>query len=330
MNELMLKNKKILLLYARFFGYDVIVKEKLQSYGAHVDLFDARANINSVEKAIRRINPSFYFKKQRRFHENIQKMNGGIDYDFIFSNDVLDVEILEQYRTLFPSATFVLYIDDSVKNMRGVEKTFRYYDRVLTFDKKDSVEYNIAFRPLFYSDLFKEQGNLECENEYDISFVGTCHSDRINIISYIKNKFPQYSCYFFCYMQSWFMYYYHWLREKEYRQVEKNFFNFKSLSMMKVAEVMGKSRCVLDIQHPGQTGLTMRTIETIGARKKLITTNPDVLDYDFFCKENVLLINRKNPIIDEAFIECKYQPLTDEMYEKYSIDGWIKEVFTKK
>ena len=63
--------KKILLLYARFFGYDIIVKNKLEELGAVVDLYDARANINTVEKAIKKVDPRLYYRKQRKFHKNI-------------------------------------------------------------------------------------------------------------------------------------------------------------------------------------------------------------------------------------------------------------------
>ena len=153
------QGKRILLLYARFFFFYAIVKAKLEELGAIVDLYDARANINSIEKAIRKIYSGYYFKKQRQFHGNIQIRNADKKYDFIFCNDVLDESILKQYRELYPRASMVLYMDDSVKNMKGIEKTFRYYDRVLTFDKKDSETYNIVFRPLFFSDVFQNNEN---------------------------------------------------------------------------------------------------------------------------------------------------------------------------
>lgn len=47
-----IKGKKILLLYAKFFNYDVIVRDKLLEMGAEVDLFDARAELNVYEKAL--------------------------------------------------------------------------------------------------------------------------------------------------------------------------------------------------------------------------------------------------------------------------------------
>lgn len=322
-----LKGKRILLLYARFFGYDAIVKKKLEELGASVDLYDARANINSFEKALRKINDKFYFAKQRKFHESIRKQNDKKQYDFIFSNDILDEEIIKEYKSRFPEAKLILYLDDSVKNMKSVEKTFYLFDRVMSFDKKDSENYGIGFRPLFYADVFAELRNTEITPTYDVSFVGTCHSDRLSIINQIKDSQPSLRYYFFCYLQSWFMYYYHYLRDAEYRKVPKNFFQFNSLPMGIVADIMHKSRAILDIQHPAQTGLTMRTIETLGIGRKLITTNADIANYDFFDKENILIIDRKNPVIPNSFIESEINGLPQQIYEKYSLNGWIKEIF---
>ena len=169
--------------------------------------------------------------------------------------------------------------------------------------------------------------NTEIAQSYDISFVGTCHSDRLSIINKIKTNQPSLRYYFFCYLQSWFMYYYHYLRESEYRKVPKSFFQFASMSMGAVADIMHRSKAILDIQHPAQTGLTMRTIETLGIGRKLITTNADIASYDFFDKENILIIDRSNPVIPNSFIEGDIKELPQHIYEKYSLNGWVKEVF---
>lgn len=327
--ELSLKGKKVLLLYARFFGYDKIVKEKLESFGAIVDLYDARANITTIEKAFKKVNSRYYYKKQRKFHQNIQQKNKRKKYDFIFSNENIEEATLNRYRRTFPEAIMILYLDDSVANMVGVDKTFHCYDRVLTFDKADSEKYDIKFRPLFFSDSFKRLKEKELSKKYDICFVGTCHSDRLSIISKIMNDYPNYKYFFYCYLQSWFMYYYYAFRDMEYRKKTKKFFKYDQINMDQVAKEMAYSDAILDIHHPKQIGLTMRTIETLGLGKKIITTNIDIMNYDFYNKHNVLVIDRESPIIPENFIKGNYEPLSVELYHKYSIAGWIEEVFKK-
>lgn len=325
--ELSLKDKKILLLYARFFGYDKIVKEKLERLGAKVDLYDARANINTVEKAIKKIYSQYYYKKQRKFNSRIQEDNQGYSYDFIFSNENIEVQTVENYRKQFRDAKLILYLDDSIANMKGVEKTFKFYDSVFTFDRRDAEKYHVIFRPLFYCDAFKEQKAKGTRIAYDVCFVGTCHSDRLTIINQVFEKHPNYRYYIYCYLQSWFMYCYYKIIDPEYRRTGMDFFKYKQMPLNAVAERMAESIAVLDIQHPKQTGLTMRTIETLGLGKKLITTNRDIEQYDFFIRQNILVIDRDNPVIPKSFINCVSVPLNDDLVAKYSLEGWIKEVF---
>ena len=48
---------------------------------------------------------------------------------------------------------------------------------------------------------------------------------------------------------------------------------------MKINDIVSlykESEVILDINHPGQNGLTMRTFEALGAGKKLITTNTEI------------------------------------------------------
>ena len=66
--------------------------------------------------------------------------------------------------------------------------------------------------------------------------------------------------------------------------------SFKSLSSNEIVSYYDRSNIVLDISHPGQSGLTMRTFETIGAGKKLITTNADIKNYPFYNPENIFNI----------------------------------------
>lgn len=324
-----IQGKRILLLYARFFGYDVIVRQKLEDLGAEVDLYDARANINVVEKAIKKIIPSYYYRKQRRFHKKIQKRNTLKHYDYIFSNENIAIDILENYRKKFPNSKMILYLDDSIANMKGVEKTFYKYDRVFTFDRNDAQEQSIHFRPLFFSDSYK---NKATESnyilEYDICFIGTCHSDRLKILEKIeKNQSYNLKFYFYCYLQSWFMYYYYRINNSEYRRRKKSFFSFKILPTDIVSKKMSVSTAILDIHHPKQTGLTMRTIEALGLGKKIITTNSDIVNYDFYDENNILIIDRNNPQINATFLQNTSNPIPDILYAKYSIIGWINNVF---
>ena len=329
---LSLNNKRILLLYTKFFSYDTAIKQKLEERGATVDLFDGRAEINVFEKAVKKITRFFYFKKLILFHKKVALQMAKKSYDYIFTNCYLPKEAIECYRKVFPSASINLYLDDSVRNLKGVEKTFRFYDRVFTFDDLDAKNYNLFFRPLFFLDIYKQgKKNLHEKQTYNLCFVGTCHSDRLNIIDKIKSNSPSiaHSFFEFCYLQSKFVYYVYKFFKKSFRMKNATFFKYKPLDTDSLVSVMKKSRAILDINHPKQSGLTIRTIESIGLGAKIITTNEKIRTYDFYDENNVLVINRKNPIIHESFFETEYRDLDKSIYNKYSIDGWIDEVFER-
>ena len=79
-------------------------------------------------------------------------------------------------------------------------------------------------------------------------------------------------------------------------------FMFATLPISAVNDIFMSSRAVLDVTHPRQCGLTMRTLETLGASKKLVTTNTAVRGYDFYDPTNIAVIDRRSPIIDPDFL----------------------------
>lgn len=322
-----INGKKILLLYAKFFNYDVIVKNKLEELGAEVDLFDARAELNVYEKALIKIYTGEFWHKLKKYHSGIQEKQKDVEYDIVFTNSYLPVETIQGYRETFPKAKLILYLDDSVANTKGVEKTFSYYDKVMTFDKKDSSQYRIGFRPLYFEDSYNQ--TKESQYLYDLCFIGTIHSDRLKVIEaleeYCNDKGLTF--YIFGFLQSRFMYYYYWLTKREFRKKKPSYFSYKALPSSEVADVLLKSKVVLDIQHPKQTGLTMRTIETLGAHKKLITTNIDIKNYDLYNPNNIAVIDRVKPVIKDSFLSTPFERIEQDILNKYSLIGWIKTLF---
>ena len=91
------------------------------------------------------------------------------------------------------------------------------------------------------------------------------------------------------------------------------------MSKHEVAQRIAKTKAVIDIQPPNQAGLTMRTIEMLGAGRKLLTTNKFVADYDFFDKQNIEIFEREKPVVDFSFLKNSYSPVDNNIYQKYSL-----------
>ena len=132
--------------------------------------------------------------------------------------------------------------------------------------------------------------------------------------------------YLYPFLQSKFIYYFYKLTKKEFRNTSIADFRFDKISSQEISKVVAETKVILDIQHPNQTGLTMRTIEMIGMNKKMITTNQDIKNYDFYCEENISVIDRNNVNLNLEILRRSYKKLDDQIYNYYSIEQWILDV----
>lgn len=326
-----INGKNILFLAPSFFGYENKIKDKMIKMGASVDLYDERSVTKAFDRALLKIAPSLFNNKTRNYYMSILNRNKNKKYDYVFivKCEMMTQDMLKEFRSTFKGAVFCLYLWDSIRNIKGITSKFKYFDRVLSFDLQDVKKYpEMKFRPLFYSDDFKKEVKSDNIYKYDISFCGTVHSDRYKIIRHVKSlcNIRKWNSYFFCYLQSNFIFYFYKLIKLEFKGAKKSDFTFDKLSSSEIANVVDESRVILDIQHPKQTGLTMRTIEMVGMNKKLITTNGKIKEYDFYNPNNILIIDRNNINILEGFLLTKYEPLDASIYEKYSMTAWIEDI----
>lgn len=327
-----LENKRILFLSPSFFKYETMIKNKMEEMGAVVDYYDERSIRNSFSKALLKINPNIFYFKSIKYYKKIlnDNKNNKYDYILIIKCDMIPTKILKIMKQTYPNAKLVLYLWDSIRNMPGILSKIEYFDYCKSFDLSDSKKYDfLSFRPLFYGDEYKKELKKNKSYKYDISFLGTIHSDRYKIIKELEsiaNK-NNLKSYWFKYLQSNFIYYFYKLTKKEYKNTKIQDFDFKKMNAKEISRIVDESKCILDIQHPRQTGLTMRTIEMIGMNKKIITTNSNIKNYDFYNKNNIYIIDRNNLKLDLDFLRTDYKFLKKDIYNKYSLEYWIKDVF---
>ncbi len=63
-----------------------------------------------------------------------------------------------------------------------------------------------------------------------------------------------------------------------------------------------------------------------GLGKKVITTNADIVNYDFFSPSNIFIWNESTLAIPDEFFTSHYQEPSDTIYKKYSREYWVKTV----
>jgi hypothetical protein len=92
-------------------------------------------------------------------------------------------------------------------------------------------------------------------------------------------------------------------------------------------EVVSRSSAILDVQHPEQGGLTIRTLESLALGFKVVTTDPTIREYEFFDPKQILVIDRHDPEVDTAFLN---KPNDFEVHPKIrelELTPWLGKVF---
>lgn len=322
--------KRILFLAPSFFNYENVIKEKMIELGAEVVYYNERSISSALNRAILKQCPRLFDRQSDRYYENIlsEHKNESFDYIFVIKCDMITARMLKKIKSTYPGAKMCLYLWDSVKLIPGILDKIKYFDSVYSFDHKDVSDIpELQLRPLFFSDVYMPKQKA-CVYKYDLAFCGTIHTDRYRIL---KNLLQQAEClhlnfYKFFYLQADFIYYWFKLTKPEFWGAPKSLFSFKKASGGEISSAMELTKVIVDIQSPLQTGLTMRTLEIVGLKKKLITTNIDIVNYDFYNPNNIMVISRDNPKLDKRFFESDYVDIPSEIYQKYSITSWILDI----
>lgn len=324
---------KVLFISDDFFGYAKEIKKALELRGEEVLWFPDRHATDALSKAAIRLAPGVVRGKAEEFFQTILSSVAARDVDrvLVIKGEGLSVSMISRLRAALPKAEFTLYFWDSYKNMpsESPEKVARF-DRVFTFDPVDAAnDKRLAYRPLFYLDDYARL--TAAGSPIDMLFFGTVHTDRYAVLSRLQRALPSsVKIEKILYFPSRWIYRMRRLFDPSFWGANEREFIFSPLPRAEVMALLARARIVIDIERPVQAGLTMRTLEMLGASKKLITTNREVLNADFYDASNILVIDRVNPVVPEQFLREAYKPLPNATIANYSLTGWLKEVLPQR
>jgi hypothetical protein len=321
-----LSGKRVLFIGIGFYDYEASIVARLRAHGAIVDAFFDRPEIvreGVFAPAIRRfgLDVTYLIKSHER---RILGHVGDHTYDYILVIKAaeLRIEFLQLLRSKQAKAEFILYQWDSLARLPGIHDRIPYFDRLLTFDRRDAAEQpGMKFRPLFFRQEATPDAWPESAASIDLSFVGSLHSDRLSIIRNIEGLAEAAGMTTKVYLYTGLF-----TRLKLAMRSGARDVHARQLPYEKLMDINRKSAAILDLPHADQSGLTMRAIESVGLGKKLITTASDIVHYDFYSPENIRLISGANAI-DLAFLRRPPEPVHERIRSRYSLDAWISDVF---
>jgi hypothetical protein len=323
--------KRALLIAPRFFRYEQDIASELRRRGFEIDLLFDRPFDTPLMKAVTRFGPDLVMRAATRLYREQLSGLGRSSYELILvvNGQTLSKDFLRELKMSYPGARFILYMWDSFQNRKRAVQNLGSFDRCLTFDRECASAYGLKFRPLFFSCDFQAGADEETW-DYHLSFIGTIHTDRYKLVSRIAGGLPAHLRFYrYLYLQAPWVFHSMRIVNPAFRGARREEFQFVPLDRGAVRNVFFRSRAILDIEHPRQTGLTIRTLETIGASRKLVTTNARVRAYDFYRPENICVLDRTAAAVPVEFLQQPYQPIASALYYRYSLSGWMDEVLAE-
>ena len=315
------KSEKILFITFDLSGYYDCIKNELNKQYKDVDYYNLEDYKNLPYTNLFQRIKSFYYKKVKKLKlKNFYKYQPLIEE---ISNKKYDVTLIVRPDLFFDSQletirknskTLIAYYHDSINNIPRKKDVIHFFDKVYSYEKKDVENYNLSFIPNF---IYLEDPKKNKVSE--ISFFTIMSKDYrfdslLKLAVYLKNK--NYDC--------------ELLVHTDKKQAPNDYINFihERKNNAQVLEYIQKHSFIVDIHKYGiQDGLTFRVFESLYFEKKLITSNLDIKNYDFYNPNNIFIVEDFNSInIPDSFFQSPYTKIPDEIYNKYHYSHWLKTI----
>jgi len=264
---------KLALVGPSFFGYLERLAQVFEERKISCVFFDERPSNSLLGKILLRVLPMTL--KARITEARFKKI-----VKFLIDNEFTHVLLISPEA--FPAWAVVElrrmglrvcgYGWDSLKNKPHLGSLDQILDAVASFDPVDCNSRGYSLVPL-YSDAFSSSVDAPTR-ETHVMCCATLHSQRPQWIVKMED---------ICKRRGWvyeFMLFYHarwlWLiRYSLWPHVWRLFssISVRSFSRSELVAATRRSRVVLDLHHPHQSGLTMRTFEAISLGAMVLTTN---------------------------------------------------------
>ncbi|MGE8427201.1 MAG: hypothetical protein ACN6O7_04970 [Sphingobacterium sp.] len=214
------------------------------------------------------------------------------------------VNIIDSYK--FHNKRLIFWYWNPVEKICLPSKISNSWEK-WSFDKKDCEKYNLFYNNTYYFKEFVLE-NIE-PPKYQVSFIGQ-DKGRLRKLLNLEKEF----------LKNGISSYFHIVKDRT-SDLE---YNYKGrLSYDGILDIIRSSKVLLDIVQEGQSGLTLRIMESLFFSKKIITNNVDIEKYDFYSSENIFILGKDPEEGLCTFIETQYMPIEKQILEGYTVNNWL-------
>lgn len=313
---------KVLLISSAFYGYHCVIRKGIEKLGFECDEYifahGFLYNILSILPISGKISDKL---RDNHFKRHISRYAHPYDKIVVIKGSCISNENHRLLRELNPAAKFSLYIWDDIALDMGELDIMQYYDKVFSYNPQDCLKYNMIFRPMFFDNTIDKPA---MKKDIDLFYIASYRKNRIKFIEKVLENTKAYRIRYKVILKSSLPFFFsrcdnikHW-----------RFFRFHALPYQEMYSFLNRSRCSIELCRPGQEALSTRAFESLYTQTKIITTNESIKDYDFYCADNVLVVDENNPSIPEWWIKTPFYHIDKCILEKYSLDSFCSELLT--
>jgi hypothetical protein len=256
-----------------FFSYVPAIAAAFRERGFAVSLFDEKHSNRPAAKLVYRLGLAQRSKPAAAHLALIldEIRAAGVTDVFLINTETVGRPFVEQLAGR--GVRVHLYMWDGVANKPGFVGLLDAVASRGSFDPVDCERFGMAYIPLFAEAVFDEARELARRDPaFDIGFCGTVHSSRTAIVAKMlaaaRRGGPRIGL--MLYYHSRWLLYLKGLAQPAVWRIARSV-SFKGFAKPEIARLFAASRLVLDVPHPGQTGLTARTFEALAAGSRLLT-----------------------------------------------------------
>ncbi len=243
--------------------------------------------------------------------EKVKTVKMAVIFDFGYEKG-MEIYI----KKVNPACQVYLFCWNKVDRAHSGYKDFRFPENIFSTDPGDCRRYGFRYNHMFYPSV----ENQPAGESNRLFFVGADkgRADDLAVIGRLLKN-----CGVVCDIRI--------LRDKktEEKPLEENVTVINHpIAYPEYLENAKRSGILLEMMQPGQTALSMRTVEAMFFSKKLITNNPEIVNCDFYSENNIFLLPKNLGTLTgeeiHAFLEKPFVPYPKEILDAYGFEHWKK------
>ena len=322
-------SQKICIISFDHWNYDKHIVDKLNEKG--IDAFHIKIGgfkhknigariLNTFSKVFLGKNPKIQ-KRQEHIIEMLEK-KGFQDQILVINPEVISLEYHLKIKKF--TKKYIAYLYDSVERCPVEHLLEDVFDEIYSFDKGDVAKY--GFKETTNYNYLDKQPIIDAISIKNQVLYIASFDNRLEKVMLLKQALEKIKV----------SYKFIIVGKKTSLFKLKNVFSTtisgielrrNRIEKNDLKQLYSQTQAILDLVRDNQSGLSFRVFEAMAFQKKLITNNKNIVHYNFYNPNNILVLENENCVFDKSFFDTNYESLSDEIYNQYTLDNWVNTVF---